>query len=196
MGFIKKAGDLVYTFRFLALLVTPFEKTKAFELGLIDKDGKRTKTPGDLDYPEQRDAYTPFIRLVFNIKRLMAKAPGGQSVVARYAAALYLIKENLELSDKSIKQITEKCGLDPLDFLSEQSGWFLLESGALAPGSYRVKNNKIVNSTFEEVVRPRDWIRVGNDCYPVGEMFGLNVYEATHVNTRQKVYITIGEIMS
>ena len=37
MGFIKKAGDLVYTFRFLALLVTPFEKTKAFELGLIDK---------------------------------------------------------------------------------------------------------------------------------------------------------------
>jgi hypothetical protein len=27
-------------------------------------------------------------------------------------------------------------------------------------------------------------------------MFGLNVYEATHVNTRQKVYITIGEIMS
>ena len=29
MGIIKQAGDLVYTFRFLALLVTPFEKTKA-----------------------------------------------------------------------------------------------------------------------------------------------------------------------
>lgn len=194
MGFIKKAGDLVYTFRFLALLVTPFEKTKAFELGLIDKDGKRTKTPGDLDYPEQRDAYTPFIRLVFNIKRLMAKAPGGQSVIARYGAALYLIKENLELSDKSITQIVEKCGLEPLDFLSEQSGWFLLESGALAPGSYRVKYNKIVNSTFEEIVRAKDYIRVGEDCYPVGEMFGLNIYEATHTKTKQKVYITIGEI--
>lgn len=194
MGFIKKAGDLVYTFRFLALLVTPFEKTKAFELGLIDKDGKRTKTPGDLDYPEQRDAYTPFIRLVFNIKRLMAKAPGGQSIIARYGAALYLIKENLELSDKSITQIVEKCGLEPLDFLSEQSGWFLLESGALAPGSYRVKYNKIVNSTFEEIVRAKDYIRVGEDCYPVGEMFGLNIYEATHTKTKQKVYITIGEI--
>lgn len=196
MGFIKKAGDLVYTFRFLALLVTPFEKTKAFELGLIDKNGKRTKTPGDLDYPEQRDAYTPFIRLVFNIKRLMAKAPGGQSFLARYGAALYLIKEKLELSDKSIKQISEKCGLDPLDFLSEQSEWFLLEDGALAPGSYRIKHSKIVNSTFEEVVKPKDYIRIDENCFPIGEIFGLYVYEATHVNTKQKIYLTIGEISS
>ena len=37
MGLIKRAGDLLFTFRFLTLLVTPFEKTKAFELGIIDK---------------------------------------------------------------------------------------------------------------------------------------------------------------
>jgi len=173
MGFIKKAGDLVYTFRFLALLVTPFEKTKAFELGLVDKDGKRTKTDGE---------------------RLMAKAPGGQSVVARYAAALYLIKENLNLTDASIQKITEKCGLDPLDFLAEQSEWFLLEDGSIAPGSYRIKHSKVINSSFEEMVRPKDWVRFGDNSYPVGEMFGLNIYEAMHVKTRQKVYITIGEL--
>ena len=40
MGLLKSAGDLVYTFRFLALLVTPFNKTKAFEKGIIDEKGK------------------------------------------------------------------------------------------------------------------------------------------------------------
>ncbi len=27
MGMLQRAGDLIYTFRFLTLLVTPFEKT-------------------------------------------------------------------------------------------------------------------------------------------------------------------------
>ena len=40
MGIISRTGDLFYAFRFLKLLVTPFEKTKAFELGIIDKEGK------------------------------------------------------------------------------------------------------------------------------------------------------------
>ena len=35
MGILKRAGDLLYTFRFLTLLVTPFDKTKAFEEGKI-----------------------------------------------------------------------------------------------------------------------------------------------------------------
>ena len=39
MGIISRAGDLFYAFRFLKLLVTPFEKTEAFKLEIIDKDG-------------------------------------------------------------------------------------------------------------------------------------------------------------
>ena len=41
MGIFKRAGDLVYTFRFLKLLVTDFKDTEAFKLGLIDDKGKR-----------------------------------------------------------------------------------------------------------------------------------------------------------
>ena len=41
MGMLSRAGDLIYTFRFLTLLTTKFEKTNAFELGIIDADGKR-----------------------------------------------------------------------------------------------------------------------------------------------------------
>ena len=41
MGILKSAADLVYTIRFLKLLVTPFEKLGAFKAGIIDKDGKK-----------------------------------------------------------------------------------------------------------------------------------------------------------
>ena len=88
MGILKRAGDLLYTFRFLTLLVTPFDKTKAFEEGIIDADGKRIKTYKK-DTEAYKEYYTPFHRLVFNVKRLMAKVPGGGSRLASYACLLY-----------------------------------------------------------------------------------------------------------
>ena len=36
-----RAVDLFVTYRFLKLLTTPFEKTDAFKLGIIDEDGNR-----------------------------------------------------------------------------------------------------------------------------------------------------------
>jgi len=36
-----RAIDLFVTYRFIKLLVTPFEKTEAFKLGIIDKTGNR-----------------------------------------------------------------------------------------------------------------------------------------------------------
>lgn len=193
MGLLTRAGDLVYTFRFLKLLVTPFNKTKAFELGIIDEKGVRDKSV-KLDSTEKKSAFTTFHRLVFNIKKIMAKAPGGGTRLASYAAALFLIKEKLELSDDSISQIVEKSGVDPLDFLNEQSEWFLLDDGALTPGTYQVREDKVVNSTIEELVRRKDQIIVSQDCYPVGDIYGIDIYEVTHKKTNQKLYVTVNEI--
>lgn len=193
MGLLTRAGDLVYTFRFLKLLVTPFNKTKAFELGIIDEAGVRQKSV-KLDSSEKKSAFTTFHRLVFNIKKIMAKAPGGGTRLASYAAALFLIKEKLELSDDSITQIIEKSGIDPLDFLNEQSEWFLLDDGALTPGTYQIREEKVVNSTIEELVRKKDQIIVSQDCYPVGDIYGIDIYEVTHKKTNQKLYVTVNEI--
>ena len=43
-----RAIDLFVTYRFIKLLVTPFEKTDAYRLGIIDADGKRILEPGPL----------------------------------------------------------------------------------------------------------------------------------------------------
>jgi hypothetical protein len=85
------ALDLFYTFQFLKRLTTPFNKTDAFKEGLIDANGKLLKSPKSL---KEKDAYTSFDRLTFNLKRLLGKLPGGKSTIASYAAALFLLKES------------------------------------------------------------------------------------------------------
>lgn len=198
MGIIKKAGDLVYTFRFLRLLTTDFQDTKAFKAGIIDADGKRIKSY-DFDVSGNKDKYneyyTPFHRLVFNIKRLINKVPAGNSTIASYAAALYLIREKYNVSNADLYEALLRLGHSSTDMITEGSQWFVLEDSKLSPGIYRIKNNKCLNSTLDEVVYSSDQIRVEKNCYPIGEIFGINIYEATHMRTQQKIYISVEEIV-
>ena len=93
MGIIAGIGNIYFVYQFLKKLVTPFEKTKAFELGIIDEKGKILKRRRDLETSEEKDAYNLSDTLIWNVKKLMGKIPGGKSRIASYAAALWLIKE-------------------------------------------------------------------------------------------------------
>ncbi len=187
MSFLLRTTDLIYTFRFLKLLVTPFEKTSAFEFGIIDKNGIRNKDVKITD--EMRFSYTPFHKLVFNIKKIMAKLPGGSSTLASYVAALYLIKENYGIDvNKALKEA--KLTISHLQ--ENNSQWFLDASGMLVPGTYKVLHPKVLNDTGDELVKSGDKVRVSDK--PVGDMFGVDVYEATHINTNKKIYVTSGEL--
>ena len=197
MGILKSAADLVYTIRFLKLLVTPFDKTDAFKAGIVDENGEKRKdfnTNSSDDREAYRSYYTPFHRLVFNLKRLMAKVPGGQSVVARYGAALALIREHGELSDKNLMKIHAETGIDILDCLAEQSEWYMLDGHNLSPGIYRMKNESMTLKC-DEIVRKGDQIRITEEnSSPFSEVLGLQIYEAVHVKTQERLYITTSEI--
>ncbi len=93
MGILAGIGNIYFVYQFLKKLVTPFEKTKAFELGIIDEKGKILKRRRDLEGDEEKSAYNLSDTLIWNIKKLMGKIPGGKSRIASYAAALWLIKE-------------------------------------------------------------------------------------------------------
>ena len=71
----NRAVDLFVTYRFLKLLVTPFNKQDAFKLGIIDKNGKNLIKSKDLETEEQRQAFTLLHRLVFHCNRIMSKIP-------------------------------------------------------------------------------------------------------------------------
>ena len=193
MGVLTKAADTVYTLRFLRLLTTPWEETNAYKEGLIDDEGNKLRKPVT---EKDKSVYNMFHRLVFNIKKLINKVPGGKSKIASYASALYLVKEHLNLSDKSIEKILRKCDTDPSDFLNESTRWFTTADGMLSPGVYRLsEGGKAVNSTGEEFGKKDDMVRVEIDCYPTYNLFGLDIYEVIHTPTRQKIYVTAGELL-
>ena len=93
MGILAGIGNIYFVYQFLKKLVTPFEKTDAFKLGIVDEKGKILKRRRDLETSEEKDAYNLSDTLIWNIKKLMGKIPGGKSRLASYAAALWLIKE-------------------------------------------------------------------------------------------------------
>lgn len=88
--------DSLIAYRILTLLVTPFENTPAFKLGIIDKNGKELKRMADLNSVEERDAYTLLHRLVYRIKKIIEKVPLDNKRLLSLAAAYSLIREHLE----------------------------------------------------------------------------------------------------
>ena len=183
MPILTRAGDLVYTIRFLKLLTTSFDKTKAFKMGLIDAKGKKLKSPKT---PEEKGVYTLFHRLVYNIKKLI---PGGK--VGSFASALFLLKEKYGINPE--RAITES-GIDPLDLINENSQWFMLDEKQISPGVYNILNDKILNESHDELVKRKDKIRILDDCYPVGDVMGLDIYEGVHLRSQRKIYFTVSEI--
>ena len=192
MGLIKRAADLAYTFRFIRMMAMDWKEWDAYKLGIIDENGKRLRDV-KLDSDEKKSAYTPFVRLAANLKRLVAKVPGGGSRLGSFASALFLIKE--KVGEKGIKSICEEMNIEVLDFLNEKNEWFLLDEKQLSPGIYKVRNPKLLNGSCAEMVWPKDQVRIQDDCFPVGDVFGVDIYEATHVNTDKQVYVTASELL-
>ena len=93
MGIIASIGNIYFVYQFLKKLVTPFEKTEAFKLGIIDEKGKILKRRRDLETKDEKSAYTLSDTLIWNLKKILGKIPLGKSKLASYAAALWLIKE-------------------------------------------------------------------------------------------------------
>jgi hypothetical protein len=93
--------DLFLVYQFIRRLATPFNKWDAFKQGIIDDKGNVLIKKKDRD-ATQKKAFGVFDVMVTNIKKLLAKVPGGGSKLASYAAALFLIKEYNAFSDESI----------------------------------------------------------------------------------------------
>lgn len=100
--------DNVLAYRILYMLVTPFVETDAYKLGIIDANGKNLIKPSKFNTIEQKEAYTYLHRLVFNMKRILARLPGGDNRIKSIIAALYLIKEYHEVKDKSFDLMEER----------------------------------------------------------------------------------------
>lgn len=112
---MSRIVDNLIAYRVLTMLVTPFTDTKAFKLGIIDAKGNTLRKTTELKTTEEREEFTYLHRLVFNIKKILLKLPGGDSKIKNIIAALWLIKEYYQSGDRTtsllegkLKTIVEK----------------------------------------------------------------------------------------
>lgn len=193
MSLASRAGDLFYTFRFIKILTTPWKDTDAVKLGILDEKGKRIKAK-KIQSSEEKDAYTTFHRLAYNIKRLTTNS-AGQSQMGSYAAALLLLREHYNMSDDSLHKITAKAEVNMADLIKESvNQWYVLENGQLAQGLYRLREDKL-DVDMNEVGYAKDRVRVHEASFPVDSVLGYDIYQVEHVNTKRWVYVAVGELI-
>jgi|SaaInlV_120m_DNA_3_1039746.scaffolds.fasta_scaffold00752_4 hypothetical protein len=102
--------DLFLVYQFIRRLATPFNKWDAYKEGIIDDKGKVLIKKKDFTNSRQRKAWGIFDVMIANLKKILGKVPGGQSRLASYAAALFLIKEYKAFTDESMltEDLTEE----------------------------------------------------------------------------------------
>ena len=203
-----RAVDLFVTYRFIKLLTTPFDKTEAFKLGIIDENGNRimpdpvggvrqTK-PATLGTTAEKNAYTILHKLIFNIKKIFSKVPGLRTKVGTYAAALFLLKDTFKESvddpdmfEKEFMKYLKEQGCEIDNTISED----VIGFGEVLPkGEYTLVND-ILNSEEEELsAKKGDKVVAFDDEAPLDTILGIDIFPIVHVKTQEKIYISLEDI--
>jgi hypothetical protein len=204
-----RAIDLFVTYRFIKLLVTPFEKTDAFKLGIIDKDGNRVippkpkigswdKRPKPLSTIDEKNSYTVLHKLVFNIKKLFAKVPGLRTKLGTYAAALFLLKDTFKESvddpdvfEKEFMKYLKEEGYELDDSINEE----VIGFGEVLPkGEYTLAND-ILNKEEEELsAKKGDKVVAFDDEPPIDTVLGVDIFPVVHMKTQEKIYVSLEDL--
>mgnify|MGYP001189683141 CR=1 FL=1 len=181
---LKAVADFAYAIRFLKLLVTPFEKTDAFKYGVIDDKGNVLKKGTKRKTKEEKNSFTVFHRLVFNLKKII---PFGK--LGSYASALFLIREKTGMSDEEIEYALNKAELTLNDFIHESSE-YITDFEELKIGTYILKDNLCHSETGEDIFKKGTKIRVDEHTIPVGKVLNINIFKATHIPTGMDIYVS------
>ena len=194
-----RAIDLFVIYRFIKILVTPFEKQEAYKLGIIDKNGARIKIEGTdkptiLNTIKEKNSYTVLHKLVFNIKKIFSKVPGLRTKLGSYAAALFLLKEHYKIENlpegEVTKYLLENKLVDMNDNISEE----VIGFGSMLPmGEYKLKDQ--VTADDEEIdAQPGDVVSALEDTPPSDRVLGVDIFPVIHQKSNKKIYVSLEDI--
>ena len=178
--------DAYIVYRFVRLLTTPWDETEAFKTGVLDANGDVQVDTTHLSQ-KQHASYTLFDRLVFNIIRMIEKLPGGKSKIGTYAAALFLLKEQMGddegiivLERSFMTYLQDADALEP-DYLNEQ----YLPEEMLPQGNYRLNNQMM--DIHGNLVQKGTVVIAHTDLKPAAKVLGVDVYSLKTSNGKQVV---------
>ena len=197
------AIDLFVAYRFIRILTTPFEKSDAFKLGIIDNKGNRIKKENsskpavELTTSELKNAYTILHKLVFNIKKIFAKVPGIKTKVGTYAAALFLLKdtfkehfENPRFIEKTfLEYLKENYEID--DSISEE----VIGFGEILPiGEYILQSDILSRQSEDIIAKKGDKVFATQDTSPTDTILGVEIFSVIHEKSKETIYISLEDI--
>lgn len=164
--------DNIIAFKVLYMLVTPFEKTQAYKLGIIDKDGTLLKKVKDISTTEEKEAYSYLNRLVFNLKRLLGKLPGGKSQIASLAAAYFLVKESytngMKIDETRVNEVMD---------LVLNKNYTLVEEEIIVEQFFQLnEDGAIANVAGAAVATDKPAVRLDKSGAPISGIIGLPNY--------------------
>ena len=193
-----RAVDLFVTYRFIKLLTQPFEKTDAFKMGIIDKDGNRTYKK--LYKQSEQNSYTILHKLVFNIKKIFQKVPGLRTRVGTYAAALFLLKdtfkEHIDDPDMFEKQLLEYFKDNNVEFDNSIVEDVTLDNGKLSKGIYKLTQDVVSSGEEQDEIDALegDEVEVFEDTPASDTILGVDVFPVIHKKTKQKIFVSSEDI--
>ena len=172
---MSRVVDALIAYRLLKLLVTPFNKTKAYKMGIIDDKGKVLIKKRDFarEIPSNKrseaiNSYTLLIRFVFNLKRLLSKVGVRGPLGSAAAAAIAFFREENQYNSEIEKQVYKH--------LKEQGFEFDVNENYGEPiphGKYNV-NKDIYDLEGEVVINKGETIDFNEDIQTI---MGYDVFK-------------------
>ena len=172
---MSRVVDALIAYRLLKLLVTPFNKTKAYKMGIIDDKGKVLIKKRDFarEIPSNKrseaiNSYTLLIRFVFNLKRLLSKVGVRGPLGSAAAAAIAFFREENQYNPEIEKQVYKH--------LKEQGFEFDVNENCGEPiphGKYNV-NKDIYDLEGEVVINKGETIDFNEDIQTI---MGYDVFK-------------------
>lgn len=97
--------DTVVAYRLLRLLATPIERSDAFKLGIVDRDGEKIKEPLST---QELNAYSLLQRFVFKVQRALTRSPDRNAKrLLTFAAAMAILKEYTDEDEDNVDALLE-----------------------------------------------------------------------------------------
>ena len=189
-----RAVDLFVTYRFLKLLVTPWNKQEAYKQGIIDAKGKALKKARDLSTEAERESFTLLHRLVFNCKRIMQKIPLVRTQLGTYATALFLLKEKYNHDNLPEGEINKFLMENKLVSFDDNISEEVIGFGSMLPmGEYTLKDQ--VTADDDEIdAQPGDKVSALEDISPSDRILGVDVFPVIHQKSNKIIYVSLEDI--
>jgi len=105
---MSRIVDNLIAMKIVRMITQNFEDTDAFKLGIIDHHGNNLRKVSSFTTDEERNAYTYLNRLVFNMKKILNRLPGGESRMKSLVGALWLVKEYYESGSRTTSLMEDR----------------------------------------------------------------------------------------